>query len=92
MSRPTPEELETVLKRDLRRHREREPGGRSFWRSLSLIGAVGWSIVLPAAGGALLGHRLDLRWGTGIRWTLVLLVLGVLLGSAAAWRVIQGYR
>jgi ATP synthase protein I len=90
---PAPKKkLREALRRDLERHAGREQGQRTFWRSLSLIGAVGWSIVVPAVGGALLGHYLDRRWGAGVRYALLLLTVGVLLGSIAAWRIIGRYR
>ena len=76
-------------RRDIDRFRRREPGGR-FWRSLALIGSVGWPIVLLATGGALLGNRLDQRWGTGIRFTLMLLVAGTVAGSLIAYRTLRG--
>jgi ATP synthase protein I len=90
---PAPkEELRDILRRDLERHAGRERGQRTFWRSLSLIGAVGWSIAVPSVGGALLGHYLDRRWGTGVRFALLLMTVGVLAGSMAAWRIIGRYR
>jgi ATP synthase protein I len=58
----------------------------SFWQGLSLVGGVGWMVVLPAVAGALLGRFLDTHWGTGIFWTLSLLVLGLALGCVSAWR------
>jgi ATP synthase protein I len=76
------------LERDVVRLARRATSGRVFWRSLSVLGTVGWAIALPAAGGAWLGHRLDHRLGSGVRFTLILLVLGVILGSAVAWRAL----
>jgi predicted F0F1-ATPase subunit len=76
-------------RRDLDRLRRREPGGR-FWRSLSLLGSVGWPIVLLATGGALLGRYLDVRLGLGIRLTLMLLVVGTALGCLIAYRTLKG--
>jgi len=80
------------LDRDVDRYARRERSSETFWRSLSVLGTVGWSIVLPAAGGAWLGHRLDLRFGTGVRFTLMLLTAGVMIGSVVAWRVIRSHR
>ena len=77
------------LERDVGRLKRREPSAASFWRSLSVLGTVGWSIVLPAVGGAWIGHWLDRRWESGVRFTLMLLVAGVMLGSVIAWRVIR---
>ena len=79
------------LDRDVERFERRERTGETFWRSLSVLGTVGWSIALPAAVGAWLGHRLDLRFGAGVRFTLMLLTAGIMIGSVVAWRVIRGH-
>lgn len=76
-------------RRDLDRFRRREPGGR-FWRSLALIGSVGWPIVIMATGGALLGRYLDARLETGVRFTLMLLTVGTVAGSVIAYRTLRG--
>jgi ATP synthase protein I len=80
------------LERDVGRLARRERSAAIFWRSLSVLGTVGWSIALPAALGAWLGHRIDLREGSGVRFTLMLLVAGVMLGSAIAWRLVREHR
>jgi ATP synthase protein I len=80
------------LERDVGRLKRREPTSASFWRSLSVLGTVGWSIALPAVGGAWLGHRLDLHLESGVRFTLMLLTAGVMLGSVVAWRVVREHR
>lgn len=77
-----------ALRRDLSGYTRREPGHRSFWRSLGVLGMVGWPIVLLTVGGALLGRILDGRWGSGIRFTLMLLTLGALIGSVVAWHAL----
>jgi predicted F0F1-ATPase subunit len=76
-------------RRDLVRLRRREPGG-GFWRSLAIIGSVGWPIVLLATGGALLGRYLDGRWDTGVAVTLTLLTAGAGLGCWVAFRTLRG--
>jgi ATP synthase protein I len=80
------------LDRDVERLGRREPSGASFWRSLGVLGTIGWSIAVPAAAGAWLGHRLDVRFGTGVRFTLMLLFVGVIVGSAIAWRLVREHR
>lgn len=80
---------ERRAREDLERWARREPGGR-FWRSLSVIGSVGWPIVLLSLGGALLGRALDARFGLGVRLTLILLTVGAALGSLAAARSLRG--
>jgi ATP synthase protein I len=81
--------LRSSLRRDLRRYSQREPGNRTFWQSLGVLGAVGWPIVLATVGGALLGRWLDARWNTGIRFTLFFMMGGVVGGGAVAWHLIQ---
>lgn len=77
------------VKRDLNRLAHREPGDASFWRSLGVIGAVGWPIVIASVGGALAGRWLHARWNTGLWVTALLVGAGAVLGMAVAWRLIQ---
>jgi ATP synthase protein I len=52
----------------------------NFWRLVATMSSLGWSLVLPIAGGALLGHYLDgLAGEGGVAWTVGLLFLGVSL-------------
>jgi ATP synthase protein I len=85
---PRRPDLRRSIQRDFRRRAHREPGHRSFWRSLSVLGTVGWPIVLLAAGGAAAGHWLDVQWEAGVRWALVLLTCGTILGCWIAWRLV----
>jgi ATP synthase protein I len=88
MKRPDPPEdpfLQAVRRHAARARRAR----RTFWQGLAVVGVVGWLIVLPAIGGAFLGRWLDRRADTGVRWTLGLLVLGLVAGCAAAWRHVK---
>jgi ATP synthase protein I len=82
-------DLRATLQRDLQRYGHREPGNRTFWQSLSVLGSVGWPVVLTTVGGALAGRWLDERWNTGIRFTLMLLVVGAIAGAAMAWHLVQ---
>ena len=86
------DDAQRSLERDAKRLARRDPSGSSFWRSLSALGTIGWSIALPAAGGAWLGHHLDSRFESGVRFTLMLLTAGLALGCAIAWRAIREHR
>lgn len=85
-------DLREAFDRDFRRVARREPGHGTFWRSLGVLGSVGWPIALLTAGGALLGHWLDVRWHTGVRLALLFLTLGVFAGCWIAWRNVGGHR
>ena len=51
-----------------------------------MIGALGWTIVLPILIGIFAGRWLDRHFDTGIFWTLGLLVAGLAIGCAFAWQ------
>ncbi len=87
------EELEDEFEVRVRRQREliekgRREKGQSFWGYVGLIGAVGWSVVVPMVLGVFLGLWLDRKFGTGSRWTIALLLFGLCVGCVNAWRTI----
>ena len=57
----------------------------SIWTGFGVFGMVGWSIVVPALSGALLGKWLDGKYPESFSWTLTLLVIGLTLGCIIAW-------
>lgn len=60
-----------------------------LWREALRAMSLGWNLALPIFGGVLLGHFLD-RWlGTGLNFTLGLLMLGVVVGYYNLARFIQ---
>jgi ATP synthase protein I len=59
---------------------------RDVWSGLGMMGLIGWSVVVPTLLGAALGHWLDGHYPGGHSWTLALLVAGLAIGCANAWR------
>ncbi len=88
MSEPPPEDPFIT---EVRRQAERRRQSRTltFWQGVRLVTAVGWMVSLPSVLGALLGRWLDDEWASGIFWTLLLLVLGLVAGCASAVRQVQ---
>ena len=82
-----PERLDQAVKqrRERRAQRQRE-GEPSVGRNLALIGVLGWAIVTPTVIGVFVGRWLDRQFGSGLFWTLGLLVLGLALGCRLAWK------
>ena len=39
--------------------------------------AIGWEIAIPIVSGPFFGFLLDRRLGTGVRWTIILLLVGL---------------
>jgi len=54
-----------------------------------MIGTLGWSIVVPTLIGTFAGRWLDRHFGSGIFWTLGLLVAGLTVGCNLAWQRIR---
>lgn len=77
---------EAVKKRRERRARAEREDECSIGQNLAMIGAIGWTIVTPTLAGVFVGRWLDQTFGSGIFWTLGLLVLGLVLGCALAWK------
>lgn len=58
---------------------------RSVWFGLGMMGTVGWSIVVPALLGIILGLWLDRKYPGEFSWTLMLLIVGIFIGAIIAW-------
>ena len=82
----------SALRRDISRHERRATGRGNFWRYLSLLGSVGWPIVVAGVGGTWLGQMVDVNLGGGRRCTVLLLIIGIALGSWVAWRLVSEER
>jgi ATP synthase protein I len=59
------------------------------WSGLSVMGLIGWSVVVPTLLGAALGHWLDANYPMSHSWTLTLLMMGLSLGCWNAWRWVR---
>jgi ATP synthase protein I len=58
---------------------------QGVWFGLGMMGLVGWSVVVPTLGGAAIGIWLDQHHPESFSWTLMLLLLGLLIGCLNAW-------
>ena len=87
---PQPEDHErlgeAVRRRQGRRALWRREGERSLGQNLAMIGALGWTIVVPTLLGIFAGRWLDRTFHSGVFWTLGLLVAGLAAGCTFAWR------
>jgi hypothetical protein len=85
-------DLRGATRRDVARY-ERRARGTPFWRSLALIGSVGWPIATLSVAGAFVGRWCDQRLlGGGVRCSLGFLLLGTALGTRLAYRAAAGRR
>ncbi|MDL1968645.1 MAG: AtpZ/AtpI family protein [Deltaproteobacteria bacterium] len=76
---------ETVGAKEARKIRARREKDHGVWFGLGMFGLVGWSVAVPTLIGIALGIWIDLKWPSRYSWTLMLLVIGVILGCLNAW-------
>jgi ATP synthase protein I len=82
-----PRPLDEAVRREReRRARAQRDNRRSIGRDLAQVGALGWTVVVTTLLGVYAGRWLDRRLGTGIAFTLALLLAGVTLGCVLAWQ------
>jgi ATP synthase protein I len=55
------------------------------WFGLGMMGLIGWSVVVPTLLGAVLGVWIDKNYAGSYSWTLMLLIIGLILGCLNAW-------
>jgi ATP synthase protein I len=71
--------------KEVRKIKARREKDRGIWFGLGMFGLVGWSVAVPTLIGIALGIWIDLKWPSRYSWTLMLLIIGVILGCSNAW-------
>jgi ATP synthase protein I len=71
------------------RLKAKQEGDRTIWYGLGMFGIVGWSVAIPTLLGIALGIWLDSTFSDRYSWTLMMLLLGILIGCLNAWYWIQ---
>ena len=68
-----------------RKLKARRHSRQGVWFGLGMMGLIGWSVVVPTLLGAAVGIWLDNRQPGSHSWTLMLLVIGLVIGCVNAW-------
>ncbi len=81
---------ETVFSRQVGAQAERKlkaqrGAAKSVWFGLGMSGLIGWSVTVPALLGAAVGIWLDRHYPSQYSWTLMLLLMGLIIGCFNAW-------
>lgn len=71
--------------RERRKLKAQRGTSRSIWFGLGMLGFVGWSVALPTLLGIALGVWIDNHYPSRYSWTLMLLIIGLLVGCLTAW-------
>lgn len=78
-----------VKEKTTRKLKAKETSERSALSEVGVFGIVGWSIAIPMLIGIAIGIWIDTTWVTPISWTLILMLVGVVIGCFNAWYWIQ---
>ena len=84
------ESEETVFSRQVsaqaaRKLKAQRGGTRGVWFGLGMSGLIGWSVTVPTLMGAALGLWVDRHYPSRFSWTLMLLLIGLIMGCLNAW-------
>jgi ATP synthase protein I len=71
-----------------RKDKENKTVWGSSLESLTLITQLGLTIAIPIVLGAMAGHWLDVKFSTGMIFSIILLFLGIAGGIAGAWHLV----
>jgi ATP synthase protein I len=74
-----------VGKKAKRKLKARRNSKKGVWFGLGMMGLIGWSVVVPTLLGAGLGLWIDNSHPGSYSWTLMLLVIGLIIGCLNAW-------
>lgn len=77
---------DAVKLRQTRRERWAREGERSLRQNLSMIGSLGWLIVVPTLLGVFIGNWLDKTYDSGIFFSGAFIFVGICVGCYLAWQ------
>jgi ATP synthase protein I len=84
------DDLDKQVERQARRMQQAERERPTLFGQTVYIGTLGLLFVLPVIGGAYLGQWLDsLSEGYSIRWTIGLIIAGIVIGGLNAYLFIR---
>ncbi|WP_205720249.1 AtpZ/AtpI family protein [Fodinibius halophilus] len=76
---------ESVKKKSQRKLNVRKQDERGLLYGFGMFGLVGWSVAIPTLVLLALGIWIDSTFKGPYSWTLMLLVLGIMIGCINAW-------
>ena len=79
------EMLREVARKGERRVRARREGRHGLGYGLGLFGLIGWAVSVPTLLGIALGAWIDRSYPSPYSWTLMLMLVGVVVGCLNAW-------
>jgi ATP synthase protein I len=77
--------IKEIVSKQNRKLKARQENQQSVWFGLGMLGLVGWSIAIPTIMGIAVGIWIDKTWPGRYSWTLMMLLIGLILGCLNAW-------
>ncbi len=74
-----------IVSKQNRKLKARQEKNQSVWFGLGMLGLVGWSVAIPTLIGIVIGIWIDKTWPSRYSWTLMMLLMGLILGCFNAW-------
>jgi ATP synthase protein I len=74
--------VEKKASRKLKAQRRSTP---TVWSGLGMMGLIGWSVTITTLIGTMLGIWIDKHYQGTHSWTLMLLIIGLIIGCLNAW-------
>jgi len=68
-----------------RKLRAQRRATQSIWFGFGMSGLIGWSVTVPTLLGVALGVWLDQHYPSRYSWTLMLMLIGLIIGCSNAW-------
>ena len=80
---------EQIAAQAARKLKAKRSATKSIWFGLGMSGLVGWSVTVPTLIGISVGIWLDRRFPSQYSWTLMLMLMGLIVGCVNAWHWIN---
>lgn len=74
-----------VKKKASRKLKAQRQSTRTIWSGLGMMGLIGWSVTTATLIGTMLGIWIDAHYPGTHSWTLMLLIIGLIIGCLNAW-------
>lgn len=89
-SKHSKDEFENSVRNKSRRKlRVRSQNRKGLLYGLGMFGLVGWSVAVPTLLLLALGIWIDSKYESPYSWTLMLLIMGIMIGCSNAWYWVQ---
>ena len=70
-------------------HETKNIKDKKHWLKAIPLTSLGWDLALPIFGGVISGYLIDQYFGKNYSFTIIMLLLGILIGCYNIYRIIE---